>query len=40
MVDLPVIVRVTGEELGWKHVHLPNGQSGYIYRKWLEPVTE
>ncbi|MEZ5848438.1 MAG: tetratricopeptide repeat protein [Geminicoccaceae bacterium] len=39
-VDGNVIVRVTGEELGWKHVHLPNGQSGYIYRKWLEPVTE
>ncbi|MCB1970778.1 MAG: tetratricopeptide repeat protein [Geminicoccaceae bacterium] len=39
-VDGNVKVRVIGEKLGWKRVVLPNGQEGYIYKKWLEPVAE
>lgn len=34
------IVRVTDDTLGWKHVILPNGDRGFIYKSWLEPVTE
>ena len=39
-VDAGRIVRVTGDTQGWKHVILPNGDRGFIYRTWLEPVTE
>jgi hypothetical protein len=38
-VDAGRMVTVTGDTLGWKHVTLPNGDQGYIYKKWLEPVT-
>ncbi len=31
---------VVGDTLGWKHVILPDGQRGYIYKKWLDPVVE
>lgn len=37
-VDAGRIVRVTGDTLGWKHVILPNGDRGFIYGRWLEPV--
>ncbi|MCB1882588.1 MAG: tetratricopeptide repeat protein [Geminicoccaceae bacterium] len=33
-----VEVQVIGDELGWKHVILPNGQRGYIYKRWLQPI--
>jgi tetratricopeptide (TPR) repeat protein len=33
-------VQVVGIDKGWMHVILTNGQQGYIYRKWLEPVEE
>lgn len=39
-VDAGRIVRVTGDTLGWKHVTLPSGETGYIYRTWLEPVAD
>jgi Flp pilus assembly protein TadD len=39
-VDAGRIVRVTGDTLGWKHVIVPNGERGFIYRTWLEPVSE
>ncbi len=38
-VDAGRMVTVTGDTLGWKHVTLPNGDQGYIYKKWLELVT-
>ncbi len=38
-IDAGRVVIVTGDTLGWKHVTLPNGDKGYIYKKWLEPVT-
>lgn len=39
-IDAGRIVRVTDDTLGWKHVILPNGDRGFIYKSWLEPVTE
>ncbi len=38
-IDAGRMVTVTGDTLGWKHVTLPNGDQGYIYKKWLELVT-
>ncbi len=38
-IDAGREVTVIGDTLGWKHVILPNGDKGYIYKKWLEPVT-
>ncbi len=32
------VVRVIGEQLGWKEVVFEDGGRGFIYRKWLEPV--
>lgn len=37
-VDAGRIVQVTGDTLGWKHVILPNGDRGFIYKRWLEPA--
>ena len=37
-VDQGAEVQVVGIELGWMQVILQNGQQGYIYKKWLEPV--
>jgi Flp pilus assembly protein TadD len=39
-IDAGRIVRVTDDTLGWKHVILPNGDRGFIYKSWLEPVPE
>lgn len=39
-IDAGRIVQVTGDTLGWKHVIVPNGDRGFIYRTWLEPVSE
>jgi Flp pilus assembly protein TadD len=39
-VDAGRIVRVTGDTLGWKHVIVPSGERGFIYRTWLEPVSD
>ncbi len=39
-IDAGRIVRVTDDTLGWKHVILPNGDRGFIYKNWLEPVAE
>jgi tetratricopeptide (TPR) repeat protein len=39
-VDAGRIVRVTGDTLGWKHVIVPSGERGFIYRSWLEPVSD
>ena len=39
-IDAGRIVRVTDDTLGWKHVILPNGARGFIYKSWLEPVIE
>lgn len=37
-IDGGTEVRVIDEVLGWKHVILPNGEQGYIYKRWLEPA--
>jgi SH3-like domain-containing protein len=39
-IDAGRIVRVTDDTLGWKHVILPDGARGFIYKSWLEPVAE
>ena len=39
-VDADARVLVFGERLGWKKVLLANGQEGWIYKKWLEPLEE
>lgn len=31
-------VQVVGERLGWLEVRLRNGRSGFVYRRWLEPL--
>ena len=37
-IESGIEVRVTGDTLGWKHVILPNGRRGFIYKKWLAPA--
>ena len=38
VINRGVEVEVIGDRLGWKHVILPSGQEGYIYKRWLEPI--
>ncbi len=33
------VVRVVREKLGWKEIVFQNGDHGYVYKKWLEPVS-
>jgi tetratricopeptide (TPR) repeat protein len=31
-------VPVLGEELGWLRIRAPNGETGFVYKKWLEAL--